>query len=343
MRNRQVVVITGASAGVGRATAHAFAKRGARIGLVARSRVALEKCRHEVEAAGGEAIVLPTDVSDFAQVEKAARQVEARWGRIDVWVNDAMVSVFAPVRQTTPEEYRRVTEVTYLGYVHGTLAALPGMSARDRGVIIQVGSALAYRSIPLQSAYCAAKHAIAGFSESLRTELLHERSGVRIVMVELPAVNTPQFDWVRSRLPREAQPVPPIFQPSLIAEAIVWAADHPRKDIYLGWPTWKAILGEKFASRFADRYLAKRGYDSQQTDRPAHARPDNLYAPVEGLHRTEGRFSARAKRFSLAIWLRLHRPLWMSLSAGTIALLAYASSRSRGRETAVRERDLDAA
>src|ERR687886_2704359 len=235
----EVVAVTGASAGVGRATAQAFAKRGARVGLISRGRVGLEGAKKEVESFGGKALVLPTDVADAGAVEAAAQKVEEEFGPIDIWVNNAMVSVFSPVKEMTPEEFKRVTEVTYLGYVHGTLAALRRMLPRDRGTILQVGSALCYRGIPLQAAYCAAKHAIQGFTESLRCELIHDRSNVKITMVQMPALNTPQFAWSKSRMPRKAQPVPPIYQPEVAADAIVWAAHHERPELYVGWPAVK--------------------------------------------------------------------------------------------------------
>src|SRR5438132_5868469 len=275
---RQVVVITGASAGVGRGTVRAFARQGADIGLIARGKDGLKAALREVEAAGGRALVLPLDVADAAEVEAAAAGIEKKLGPIDVWINNAMVSVFSPALEMTPEEFRRVTEVTYLGAVHGTLAALRRMLPRDRGVIVQVGSALAYRAIPLQSAYCAAKHALKGFTEALRCELIHDRSRVRVTMVHLPALNTPQFDWVKSRLPRRAQPVPPIFQPEVAARAIVWAAHHRRRDVYVGLPTLKAIIANKIFPGYLDRYLAKYGYDAQQTgETDSHTRPNNLW------------------------------------------------------------------
>src|SRR5215207_9583066 len=276
-----VVVITGASAGVGRASAIAFAKRGAHIGLLARGRAGLESACRDVEAAGGRALVLPTDVSDPNQVEAAAQAVEEHFGPIDVWVNNAMVSVFSPVKQMTSDEFRRVTEVTYLGVVYGSMAALKRMLPRDRGVIVQVGSALAYRGIPLQSAYCAAKHAIQGFCDSLRSELLHDRSRVRVTMVQLPALNTPQFDWGRNTMPRKPQPVPPIYQPEVAADAILWSARNPeRRELYAGGTTAVTILGDKLAPGLADRYLARTGYDAQQTAEPADENAgDNLFEP----------------------------------------------------------------
>ncbi|MFP5213894.1 MAG: SDR family oxidoreductase, partial [Acidobacteriota bacterium] len=260
--NPQVVVITGASAGVGRATAKAFARRGARIGLLARGLDGLEGAKADVEALGGKALAIQTDVSQAAEVERAAERIEKELGAIDIWINNAMASVFSPVKEMTPEDYSRVTDVTYLGYVYGTLAALKRMLPRDKGVIIQVGSALAYRGIPLQSAYCGAKHAIKGFTESLRCELLHDRSNVRAAMVHMPALNTPQFGWVKSRLPRKAQPVPPVYQPEVAAEAIVYAALHNRKEILVGWSTIGAIWGNKLFARVLDWYLAWTGYES---------------------------------------------------------------------------------
>jgi NAD(P)-dependent dehydrogenase (short-subunit alcohol dehydrogenase family) len=261
-----VVVVTGASAGVGRATVRAFARRGCRIGLIARGEDGLEGARREVEEAGGQALICKTDVADAAGIEAAAAAIEERLGPIDIWVNNAMVSVFSPLKEMTVEEFRRVTEVTYLGYVYGTMAALKRMLPRDRGTIVQVGSALAYRGIPLQSAYCGAKHAIQGFTESVRCELLHDGSNVWITMVQMPALNTPQFDWVKSRLPNRAQPVPPIYQPEVAAEAIVWAAHHRRRELLVGSSTVRAVLGDKVAPGLLDRYLARTGYESQQTE-----------------------------------------------------------------------------
>src|SRR5438105_12921697 len=285
----EVVVITGASAGVGRAAAQAFGRRKAKVGLIARGRDGLEAAKREIEAAGGEAIVLPLDVSDADAVEQAADEVERAFGPIDIWVNNAMLSVFSPIAEMTPDDYRRVTEVTYLGYVWGTLAALRRMKPRDRGAIVQVGSALAYRGIPLQSAYCAAKHAVQGFHDSLRSELIHDGSNVRVVMVQMPALNTPQFRWVKSRLPRKAQPVPPIFQPEVAAEAIVWAAYSDRREINVGWPTSKAVIGNNFFPGYGDRFLARNGYDAQMIDEPEDPnRPDNLWSPLAGDHGAHG-------------------------------------------------------
>jgi NAD(P)-dependent dehydrogenase (short-subunit alcohol dehydrogenase family) len=325
---RRVVVVTGASAGVGRATVREFAKTGARIGLLARGAEGLEGARRDVEGLGGRALMLPTDVSDAAQVDAAAERVERDLGPIDVWVNNAMVSVLSPVKEMRPEEFRRVTEVTYLGYVHGTLAALRYMLPRDRGVIVQVGSALAYRAIPLQSAYCGAKHAIQGFTESLRSELIHDGSRVQITTVQLPAVNTPQFEWIKTRLPNHPQPVPPIFQPEIIARAIEWASRHPRRELWLGMPTIKAIVGDKVIPGLLDHYLARIGYGAQQTKWPVNPnRRNNLWTPVRADYGARGIFDARAKRFSLQVWTNLHRAPLLLLAAG--ALLAGAALASR--------------
>lgn len=309
-RRPRVVAVTGASAGVGRAIAWEFAHMGSAVGLLARDHERLEEVAKEVERLGGRALPLPVDVSDAAQVEAAAAVIEERLGPIDVWVNNAMVSVFSPVKQMQAEEYRRVTEVTYLGYVHGTLAALRRMLPRDCGTIVQVGSALAYRAIPLQSAYCAAKHAIEGFTESLRCELIHDGSHVRVTQVNLPATNTPQFDWSRSRMPRRAQPVPPIYQPEVAARAVAYAARHPRRQLNVGMPTLVAVFGNKLAPALGDLYLAKTGYESQQTREPEdRLRPDNLFAPVPGPFGAHGRFDARSRGRSLQVWLNLHRGL----------------------------------
>lgn len=287
-----VVCITGASAGVGRAAALAFAAhRRASIGLIARSRDALEDVGREVERLGGRALVLPLDVADDAAVSDAAARVEQTFGPIDIWINSAMVTVFGPVSALTPQEVRRVTDVTYLGSVHGIQAALRCMRPRNRGVLVQVGSALAYRSIPLQAAYCGAKHAIMGFVDSLRSELLAEDSRVRITMVHLPAVNTPQFDWARSHMPRRARPMGKVFQPEDIARAILHAAEHPRREYHLGGTAVQAILGNAVLPGIADRYLAWTAMEGQEADeREPPGRADNLFQPVEGLHRTRGRF-----------------------------------------------------
>ncbi|HXE14920.1 MAG TPA: SDR family oxidoreductase [Bryobacteraceae bacterium] len=304
----KVVVITGSSAGVGRAIAREFAKRKAWIGLIARDVGRLSVAKSEIEACGGRALVLAGDVADANHVELAAETVEREFGPIDIWVNDAMTTIFAPVAEITPDEFRRATEVTYLGTVYGTMAALKRMRTRHSGSIIQIGSALAYRSIPLQSPYCGAKHAIVGFTDSLRSELIHEGSNIRLTMVHLPAMNTPQFDWCRSRLPRHPQPVPPIYEPEVAARAVVWAAHHNRREIYVGFPTVKAIYAQKIAPGFADWYLAKTAYKGQQTNQPVSpGRPDNLFAPVPGPFGAHGDFDARAKTTSIQTLFSLHR------------------------------------
>jgi NAD(P)-dependent dehydrogenase (short-subunit alcohol dehydrogenase family) len=329
MNRGQVVVVTGASAGLGRAIACAWARRGARIALLARGADGLEAARREVEDLGGRGLVLPVDVADAEAVEAAAGCAEAELGPIDVWVNNAMVSVFAPIRDTAAEEFRQVTEVSYLGYVYGTLAALRRMAPRDRGVIVQVGSALAYRGIPLQSAYCAAKHAIEGFTDSLRCELLHDRSRVRVTMVQMPALNTPQFRWSRSRMPRKPQPVPPIFQPELGAQAVLLAVDQARSEVWFGFPTLVAIVANRLAPRLVDRYLAATGYEAQLTSEPVEPdRRDNLFAPLPGDAGTHGDFDARARRFSVQLWLNRHRG-WLAAGAG-LAALAALGARARG-------------
>ena len=326
----EIVVITGASAGVGRATVREFAQRGCWIGLIARGSAGLEESRAEVEAAGGRALALPVDVSDHAQVEAAAIAVESQLGPIDIWVNNAMVSVFSRFEEMEAEEFKRVTEVTYLGVVYGTRAAMKFMIPRKRGTIIQVGSALAYRSIPLQSAYCGAKHAIRGFTNSIRSELLHDGIPIQLTMVQLPAMNTPQFEWVKSRLPGKPQPVPPIFQPEVAARAIYWAGHHRRREVYVGFPTVKAILGNKIFPGLLDRYLAKYGFDAQQTGELADPdRPNNLWEPVPGDFGARGHFNRRAHPRSLQTWITTHRG-WLGLAAlGVTAGLAAIASRMK--------------
>ena len=292
---KDVVVITGASAGIGRACVREFAKRGCRIGLLARGLDGLEGARAEVERAGGEALVLPTDVSDPESVERAAEAVEAHFGPIDTWINVAFANVFSEFSELTTEEYRRITDVTYLGYVWSTMAALRRMLPRNRGTIVQVGSALAYRSIPLQSAYCGAKAAIRGFTDSIRCELVHRKSGVRITMVQMPAVNTPQFSWSRTKMRRKPQPVPPIFQPEVAARAVWYAAHHRRRELLVGFSTMLAVNGEKVAGGLLDFYLGRTGYRSQQYDGEVSAdRPDNLFEPAKGDWGAHGAFDSRA-------------------------------------------------
>jgi NAD(P)-dependent dehydrogenase (short-subunit alcohol dehydrogenase family) len=298
----RVIAITGASAGVGRATAERFARNDARIGLIARDAERLEATAAEVERLGGGALVLPLDVADHDAVDSAAARIEDHFGPLDVWVNNAMATVFATAMQVTAEEFRRATEVMYLGYVWGTLAALRRMLPRDRGTVVQVGSALAYRSIPLQAPYCAAKHAVHGFTQSVRTELLHDRSNVRVSEVQLPAENTPQFEWSRAKLARHPQPVPPIFQPEVAAKAIEHAALQGPREILVAWPTVKAVFGERLAPGLLDRYLARVGFDAQQTDEPLDGdREGNLFEPVPGDFGAHGRFDDRAKRRSLLL------------------------------------------
>jgi len=322
-KKTEVVVITGASAGVGRATVRRFAQDGACIGLLARGVDGLEGAKQEVEAAGGRALVLPTDVADPNQVEAAADAVEREFGPIDVWVNDAMTSVFSPLKEMTPEEFRRVTEVTYLGVVYGTMTALKRMLPRDRGTIVQVGSALAYRSIPLQSAYCGAKHAIHGFTDSLRCELIHDKSNVHITMVQLPAVNTTQFGWVKSRLPNQAKPLGKIFQPEVAADAIHWAAHHRRRELYLGMPSVDSIVANKIAPGLLDSYLGRKGYEGQQTSEPRNPdQPDNLWNPVPGDHGAHGEFDAQAHRHSSEFWFAKNRNWLTGIAAGCVLATA---------------------
>ncbi len=320
----EVIVVTGASAGLGRAIVERFARDGSTIALIARGRDRLERARASVAALGGRALVLPLDVADADAVEAAAETVERELGPIDVWINNAMVSVYSPIKEMPAAEFRRVTEVTYLGYVHGTLAALKRMLPRDRGIIIQVGSALAHRSIPLQSAYCASKHAVMGFHESLLSELIHDGSRVRTTMVQMPAMNTPQFDWAKSRLPRQSQPVPPIFQPEVCAEAVHHAVrTDVGRELLVAWPTVKAVIGEKLVPAYIDRMLGRDGYAGEQTDQPADPdRPNNLWESVSGDYGAHGRFDDRAKDASIELWLRMHRA-W--LAAGVAVVVAGAA------------------
>ncbi|MGW4024329.1 SDR family oxidoreductase [Streptomyces sp. NPDC005009] len=322
-----VVVVTGASGGVGRATARAFGARGCSVALLARGEHALERAAEEVREAGGWALPLVVDVSDAQAVDAAATRIEDEFGPIDVWVNAAFTTVFAPVAEVKPEELKRATEVTYFGFVHGTQAALRRMTPRDRGTIVQVGSALAQRSVPLQAVYCAAKHAIQGFTASLRCELLHDRSGVRVTMVQMPGLNTPQFSWVLTRLPRHPRPVAPVYQPEVAARAVLYAADHPqRREYWVGGSTVATLLGQKLAPGLLDRYLARTGYDGQQTDQPVDpSRPANLYEPVDDAapddYGAHGIFDDESHPRSLQFWLSRHRrPL--ALAALTAAAAA---------------------
>jgi NAD(P)-dependent dehydrogenase (short-subunit alcohol dehydrogenase family) len=314
-----VVVVTGASAGVGRAIAHAFARRGHGVALLGRASAPLEDVRREVDAAGGRGLALPTDVASPEAVEAAAERVEAELGPIGIWVNNAMVTIYAPASAMRAEEYAQVTAITYLGIVHGTLAALRRMRPRDRGLIIQIGSALAYAAIPLQSAYCAAKFAARGFTDSIRAELLHDRSKVRVSTVHLPAINTPQFVWARSRLPCETQPVPPIFAPEVAAGAVLFAADRAWREVHLGGPSAMTILGSRLAPGLLERHLAKAAWEGQQTDTPAEGeRIGNLEAPAVG-HALRGPFADKARDRTLPLWLTTF-PL-VSLAAGLVLVL----------------------
>jgi NAD(P)-dependent dehydrogenase (short-subunit alcohol dehydrogenase family) len=327
MASGPVVVVTGASAGLGRAIAHAFAREGARIGLLARNPEALEACRQECEVLGGKGLVLPTDVSIAEQVEAAASKVEEAFGPIDVWVNDAMVSVFSPVKEMEPEDYKRVTDVLYLGFVHGTLAALKRMMRREngkgKGTIIQIGSALSYRSIPLQSAYCAAKHATNGFTDSLRCELIHDGSEVKITSIHMPAMNTTQFKWVKNRMPNEPQPVPPIYEPEIAARVVVAAAmaKRPRREYWVGATTVAAIVGQKFAPGVLDRYLGRTGYESQQIQgKPRDPNAlDDLYDYVPGVYSARGRFDDCSRRTSAEVFVALHRAWFLAAAALVVA------------------------
>ncbi|GHB01787.1 short-chain dehydrogenase [Streptomyces tendae] len=333
----EVVVVTGATGGVGRATARAFGARGAAVALIARGEHALQRAAEEVEAAGGRALPLVVDVADAEAVDAAATRVEEEFGPIDVWVNAAFSTVFAPVPEIRPEELRRATEVTYFGFVHGTQAALRRMTPRDRGTIVQVGSALAERSVPLQAVYCGAKHAIQGFTESLRCELLHDRSGVRVTMVQMPGLNTPQFSWVLTRLPRHPRPVAPVYQPEVAARAVLHAADHPERRMYwVGGSTVATLLGQKLAPGLLDRYLARTGYDGQQTDRPVDpSRPVNLWKPPDDTapddYGTHGIFDDEAHPRSVQFWIsRNRRPLALATAAtGAVAAALAGGLRRR--------------
>lgn len=337
MNDRQpTVVICGATAGVGRATANAFAREGYRVALIARGADGLAETRTELEARGAKVLAISADVADADAVDRAAEQVENELGPIDVWVNSAMATVFGPVEQITAAEYKRVTDVTYLGFVHGTLAALRHMRPRNRGTIVQVGSALAYRAIPLQSAYCAAKFAVRGFTDSLRCELIHSNSRVKLTMVQLPAHNTPQFNWSRNKMPKRPQPVPPIHTPEVAAKAILRAATEAPRELWLGSASLKAIIGNMFMPGLLDKMMAKQAWSGQMTDEPADPeQPDNLYEPVDGLHRVEGRFDDQIKDNAIALSSETVGKLAVAglaaVTVGAVALVAsIASGRGRG-------------
>jgi short-subunit dehydrogenase len=327
----EVVAITGASAGLGRAIAQEFARHGARIGLIARGRERLDQAVLEMCDLGGKAIAVCADVADAAQVEAAAQEIESALGPIDIWVNNAMTTIFAEFTEISADEYRRATEVTYLGAVWGTMAALKRMLLRDRGAIVQVGSALAYRSIPLQAPYCGAKHAIAGFTDSLRTELIHRKSQIGLSMVHMPALNTPQFDWCRTRMRGKPQPVPPVYNPEVPARAVYWAAHHRQREIYVGLSTRAAIFGNQVAPGFLDYYLGRTGYGSQQSDEPTGSdRPDNLFESVPGDFAAHGRFDRKAVNRGFSPLAR-RAALWGAVAAVLIASSRLASSRLRYR------------
>src|SRR3954447_12369096 len=321
MASGEVVVITGASSGIGRAIARRFAQDGAQIALIARGRDGLEGAKKEIEDAGGRALVLPTDLADWDAVKSAAGAVEEALGPIDIWVNNAMATIFAPFKEIEADEFKRATEVTYLGTVWGTKAALDHMLPRDRGTIVIVGSALAYRGIPLQSAYCGAKHGVKGFFESLRTELRHDKSNVHLTMVQLPGVNTPQFVHGRSKMPKVPQPMPPYYQPEVAADAIHWAAHHKRRELYVGAPTVKTIIGNKVAPWLVERVLAKQGIKGQQSDKPADPnRPDNLFSPPPGDPGAHGPYDAKARKSSVQTALAKNRPAIAAAAGAVLAL-----------------------
>jgi short-subunit dehydrogenase len=317
----KTVVITGGSAGLGRAIALKLAREGFRVGLIGRSEKGVESAKQEIENVGGQALAFALDVSNPAQVCRAADETVARWGKIDIWINNAMVTMFSPFAEISAEEYRRITEVTYLGYVYGTMAALKHMRVEGRGTIVQIGSALSYRAIPLQSAYCGAKFAIRGFTDSLRSELIHDRSRIRLTMVQLPAVNTPQFDWARNRFSNRPKPLPPIFQPEAIANTVFRAIQNPPRELWVGLSAVKAIAGAIVAPGFLDKYLAKSGYDGQFTQERVHDDSvDNLFTPTHFGHVVRGRFSRQAKSRVLAL-----SPYVLQAIAATASTAALAS------------------
>ncbi|WP_108213703.1 SDR family oxidoreductase [Pontibacter mucosus] len=322
--HRGVAVVTGASAGLGRAIARAFGNNGYDVALLARGLEGLKGAKKEIEAMGRKAIYFEVDAADASAVEEAAAKTEEHLGPIDVWVNNAMNSVFSPIKEMEPIEYKRVTEVTYLGQVYGTLAALKRMQPRNKGKIVLVGSALAYRGIPLQSAYCGSKHAVEGFFDSLRTELLHDKSKVQATMVQLPAMNTTQFGFVKSRIPHKPRPMGKIYQPEVAAQAVLYAAEHDRREINVGWPTLQAIVGNKIAPWFADYVLAKNGYKGQQTDEPEDpSRKHNLWEPLPGDHGAHGLFGSQATNFSPQLWASLHRKEILSAAVAVGAIVLF--------------------
>ncbi|MBA2499686.1 MAG: SDR family oxidoreductase [Chitinophagaceae bacterium] len=327
----KVVVITGATGGVGRVTAWEFAKQGAKIALIARSAEQLEATKKEVEEYGGKAITIQTDVADAKQVEAAAARTEQELGEIDIWVNNAMNSVFSPFHKIDADEFKRVTDVTYLGTVYGTMSALKRMRPRNRGSIVFVGSALAYRGIPLQSAYCGAKHGIEGFYDSLRTELMHENSQIKTSMVQLPALNTTQFGWVLSKLPYKPRPMGKVYQPEVAAEAILFAAKHNRRSIWVGYPTYQAIIGNKIAPWYADRVLANTAFDGQQTEEPIGLnRENNVWEPVQGDRGAYGDFHDIAVDRSFTLWASINRNLVRTIGGLLVAGLIGALARRKG-------------
>lgn len=316
-----VVVITGASGGVGRATARLFAERGAKMALLARGRDGLEGAKREIEALGGKAIAIPSDVSKFEDVEAAAEQTEKELGPIDLWINNAMVSMYSPFIKMSPDEFRHIVDVTFLGCVHGTRCALNRMMPRDKGKIVQVGSALAFRSIPLQSAYCASKHAIQGFTESLHTELLHQKSNIKLSIVNMPALNTTQFTWTKNRMPNKARPTGTIYQPEIAADAILFASEHDRRELMVGYTTVEATVGEKFIPGTLDKYLSKVGWDGSMLPEPADPnQPDNFWAPLPGDHGAHGPFDDVAHRFSPELWASKHRNTLTACFVGAVGL-----------------------
>lgn len=321
---QKVIVITGASAGIGRAIALALAHKGSCLGLIARSKSALDKVGKEVEKAGGEALALPCDVTDYTALEEAGKKVEQAFGPIDLWINSVMASVFSKFEDISADEFRRVTDVTYHGYVFGTKVALKSMKPRNRGQIIQIGSALAYRSVPLQSAYCGAKFAIRGFTDALRSELLYQKSDINLSVIHIPAFNTPQFSWSRLHLDKEPQPLPPVYDPALAAEAVLWTIENPQREVWVGWQVWKAILGQKLLPGFLDRYMSGQAWEGQLTDKePKADRADNLFSTVENKHGVKGPFTDREVTRKPVLWHVRNHNLWINAVALVLLFLAF--------------------